>query len=322
MNGDFPSVARNKATQVLEVVPFEEQFKDLKKKLTKNNKDKMVLYNALPKKKYERVFMYKMAKDIWQSLLITHQEETIDSGFARFNTIITSLKALDEGFSSKNYVKKFLRALHPKWRAKVTTIKESKDLSSLALGELIDILKVHKLVMVKDFKIYKGKKERVKSIALKYKKESSDDETSTSRSNDEEYAMASPSCKIGLGSDNSKESIRGTKTTSFVGLTAKLAGEGSTIKVDGSTIPRSVDPLTSQKLAEPVFSPPMSSRSDNVITRKKLIHNMIVESKKSSLKLLGIKYSRLNFVSNTVSSASTHVSTGRRVSIVSTGSVL
>ncbi|GJY32409.1 zf-CCHC domain-containing protein [Tanacetum coccineum] len=46
------------------------------------------------------------------------EEESIDSGFARFNTIITSLKALDEGFSSKNYVRKFLRALHPKWRAK------------------------------------------------------------------------------------------------------------------------------------------------------------------------------------------------------------
>nr|GEX02930.1 UBN2 domain-containing protein [Tanacetum cinerariifolium] len=95
-----------------------------------------------------------MAKDIWQSLLITHQgnsqvkdnkidllvqqyeqftileEESIDSGFARFNTIITSLKALDE-----------------------------------------------------------GKKERINSIALKAKKESSDDETLTFRSDDEEYAM-------------------------------------------------------------------------------------------------------------------------------------
>ncbi|GJZ69732.1 hypothetical protein Tco_0633282 [Tanacetum coccineum] len=56
------------------------------------------------------------------------KEESIDSGFARFNTIITSLKALDEGFSSKNYVRNFLKALHPKWRAKVTAIKESKDL--------------------------------------------------------------------------------------------------------------------------------------------------------------------------------------------------
>ncbi|GJR40196.1 hypothetical protein Tco_1215880, partial [Tanacetum coccineum] len=34
------------------------------------------------------------------------------------------------------------------------------------------------------------KKERVKSIALKAKKESSDDETLTSGSDDEEYAMA------------------------------------------------------------------------------------------------------------------------------------
>ncbi|GJU53084.1 putative ribonuclease H-like domain-containing protein [Tanacetum coccineum] len=113
----------------------------------------------------------------------------IDSGFARFNTIITSLKALDEGFYSKNYVRKFLMALHPKWRAKVMAIEELKDLSSLALDELISNLKVHELVMEKDSKIYKGKKKRVKSIAFKAKKESSDDETLTSGSDDEEYAM-------------------------------------------------------------------------------------------------------------------------------------
>ncbi|GJV47767.1 hypothetical protein Tco_1437979 [Tanacetum coccineum] len=214
LNGDFSPVAKNEVTQVLEVVPFEEQFDDHKRKLAKNNKDKMVIYNALPKKEYERIFMCKTAKDIWQSLLITHQgnsqvkdnkidllvqqyeqftileEESIDSGFARFNTIITSLKALDEGFSSKNYVRKFLRALHPKWREKVTAIEESKDLSSLALDELIGNLKVHEVVMEKDSEIYRGKNERVKSIALKAKKKSSDDETSTSESDDEEYAMA------------------------------------------------------------------------------------------------------------------------------------
>ncbi|GJZ19918.1 retrovirus-related pol polyprotein from transposon TNT 1-94 [Tanacetum coccineum] len=190
LNCDFPSVSKNEVTQVLEFVPFEEQSEDLKNKVAKNNKAKMVLYNALPKKEYEIIFMCKMAKDIWQSLLITHKEESIDSGFARFNTIITSLKALDEGFSSKNYVRKFLRALHPKWRAKVMAIEESKDLSSLALDELIDNLKVHEAVMEKDYEIYRSKKERVKSIALKAKKESSDDETSTSGSDEEEYAMA------------------------------------------------------------------------------------------------------------------------------------
>ncbi|GJR30987.1 retrovirus-related pol polyprotein from transposon TNT 1-94 [Tanacetum coccineum] len=106
----------------------------------------------------------------------------------RFNTIITSLKALDEGYSSKNYVMKFLRALHPKWRAKVTAIEELKDLTSLSLDELIENLKVYKMIIKKDSEIVKAKGER-KSLALKAKKESSDEECSTSGSKDEEYAM-------------------------------------------------------------------------------------------------------------------------------------
>nr|GEW45832.1 chloramphenicol acetyltransferase-like domain-containing protein [Tanacetum cinerariifolium] len=99
------------------------------------------------------------------------------------------LKALDEGYSSKNYVRKFLRALHHKWRANVTAIEESKDLTSLSLDELIENLKVHEMIIKKDSKIVKAKVER-KSISLKANKESSDEEYSTSGSEDEEYAMA------------------------------------------------------------------------------------------------------------------------------------
>ncbi|GJT97493.1 retrovirus-related pol polyprotein from transposon TNT 1-94 [Tanacetum coccineum] len=192
---------------------FEKQTDDLKRRLAKNNEAKMVIYNALPRKEYERIFMCNTAKEIWKTLLITHQgnsqvkdnkidllvqqyeqfviseDESIDSAFARFNTIITSLKALDEGYSSKNYVRKFLRALHPKWRAKVTTIEESKDLTSLSLDELIGNLKVDEMIIKKDSEIVKAKVER-KSLALKAKKESSDEECSTSGSEDEEYAMA------------------------------------------------------------------------------------------------------------------------------------
>ncbi|GKF20248.1 hypothetical protein Tco_0068886 [Tanacetum coccineum] len=80
---------------------------------------------------------------------VISEDKSIDSAFARFNTIITSLKALDEGYFSKNYVKKFLRALHPKWRAKVTAIEESKDLTSLSLYELIGNLKVNEMIMQK-----------------------------------------------------------------------------------------------------------------------------------------------------------------------------
>ncbi|GJR11473.1 hypothetical protein Tco_0794125 [Tanacetum coccineum] len=124
--------------------------------------------------------MCKNAKNVWNSLIITHQgnkqvkdnkidlfvqkyeefvisdDETIDCVFARFNIIITSLKALDEYFSSRNHVRKFLRAFPTKWR-----LKEA----------------------------LKTKKEKCKSLALKAKKVSSDEETSCS-SSDDEYAMA------------------------------------------------------------------------------------------------------------------------------------
>ncbi|GKD74947.1 retrovirus-related pol polyprotein from transposon TNT 1-94 [Tanacetum coccineum] len=83
----------------------------------------------------------------------------------------------------------FLRGLHHKWRAKVTAIEESKDLTSLSLDELIGNQKVHEMIIKKDSKIVKAKGER-KSLALKAKKESSDEECLTSGSEYEEYAMA------------------------------------------------------------------------------------------------------------------------------------
>ncbi|GJW71159.1 zf-CCHC domain-containing protein, partial [Tanacetum coccineum] len=137
------------------VIQYENFDENHKKMISKNDEAKMVLYNALPKKEYERIFMCDTTQNIWDSLITTHQ----DCAFSRFNTIITSLKALDESFSSQNHVRKFLRALPSKWNPKVTTIKESKDLSKLSLDELVGNLKVY-------------------------------EDASSSDSNDEEYAMA------------------------------------------------------------------------------------------------------------------------------------
>ncbi|GJU61986.1 retrovirus-related pol polyprotein from transposon TNT 1-94 [Tanacetum coccineum] len=133
--------------------------------------------------------MCNTAKEISKTLLITHQgnsqvkdnkidllvqqyeqfaiseDESIDSAFARFNTSVTSLKALDERYS---------------------------NLTTLSLDELIENLKVHEMIIKKDSEIVKEKVER-KSIALKAKKESSDEECSTSDSKYEEYAIAN--CK-------------------------------------------------------------------------------------------------------------------------------
>ncbi|GKA27832.1 zf-CCHC domain-containing protein [Tanacetum coccineum] len=95
-----------------------------------------------------------------------------------------------DGRDDNNYVRKFLRALHSKLRAKVTAIEESKDITSLSLDELIGNLKVYKVIIKNDSEMVKGKREQHRSLALKAKKESSDEDRLTSDSEDEEYAMA------------------------------------------------------------------------------------------------------------------------------------
>ncbi|GKB12000.1 zf-CCHC domain-containing protein [Tanacetum coccineum] len=188
-DGDFPPIQNNLETKKDDVVPFHKQNDDLKKKLAKNNEAKMVIYNALPRNNQVKANKIDLLVQQYEQFTIP-EEESIDNAFAKFNTIITSLKSLDESFSSKNCVRKFLRALHPKWRAKVTAIEESKNLTTLSLDELIGNLKVYEEVIKKDSETVKSRREQCRSIALKARKESSDDDSSTSDSEDKEYVMA------------------------------------------------------------------------------------------------------------------------------------
>ncbi|GJV62665.1 retrovirus-related pol polyprotein from transposon TNT 1-94 [Tanacetum coccineum] len=163
---------------------------------------------TLPRKEYEQIFIVQYDKKKFENLLITHQDESIDSAFARFNTIITSLKALDEGYSSKNY--------------------------------LIGNLKVHEMIIKKDSEIVKAKVER-KSLALKAKKESSDEECSTSGSEDEEYAMAVRDFKKffkrrGLGFNSFEASSSETKEIKFVKAQKKASPDGVTFSEHDSEI--------------------------------------------------------------------------------------
>ncbi|GJY79008.1 retrovirus-related pol polyprotein from transposon TNT 1-94 [Tanacetum coccineum] len=230
-NGDFQPIVQNPETKLDEVIPFEKQTDDLKKRLAKNNEAKMVIYNALPRKEYERIFMCNTAKEIWKTLLITHQgnsqvkdnkidllvqqyeqfviseDESIDSPFARFNTIITSIKALDE---------------------------EWKDLMSLSLDELIRNLKVHEMIIKKDFEIVKAKVKR-KSIALKAKKESSDEECSTSGSEDEGYAMAVRDFKKFFKRRECPNPLKDKNQIGFVGGSWSDSGEEDDEKVKDET---------------------------------------------------------------------------------------
>ncbi|GKD65843.1 zf-CCHC domain-containing protein, partial [Tanacetum coccineum] len=160
-NDDFYYEVEESETKLIKETLYELFEDDEKKKLGKNNEAKMTLYNALPHKEYERVFMCKTAKEVWHTLIITHQgnsqvknckidlltqefkkfsifnEETIDSVFTRFNAIVTSLKSLDPDYSSKNH--------------------------------LIVNLKVYEMVLDNDGVGSKTTKEKVKSLALKAK---------------------------------------------------------------------------------------------------------------------------------------------------------
>ncbi|GJW24938.1 hypothetical protein Tco_0038749 [Tanacetum coccineum] len=103
-NGDFQPIQKNPETKLDEVIPFEKQSNNQ----VKDNKIYILV------QQYEQI--------------VLSEDESIDSDFARFNTIITSLKALDEA------------------------IEESKDLTSLSLDELIGNLKVHFFFLIYGYK--------------------------------------------------------------------------------------------------------------------------------------------------------------------------
>nr|GEY07705.1 RNA-directed DNA polymerase, eukaryota, reverse transcriptase zinc-binding domain protein [Tanacetum cinerariifolium] len=110
---------------------------------------------------------------------------------ALWRIVITSFYGEDGGFgsSSSSFGNMGVWCNILKESAKVTAIKESKDLTSLSLDELIGNLKVYEVIIKKDSEMVKGKREQSRSLALKAKKESSDEESSTFDSEDEKYAM-------------------------------------------------------------------------------------------------------------------------------------
>ncbi|GKA94191.1 hypothetical protein Tco_0816177, partial [Tanacetum coccineum] len=201
----------------------------------------MTLYNAILRKEYERVFMCKITKEVWHTLIITHQgnsqvkdykidlltqqykkfsissEETIDSGFTGFNATVTSLKSLDHDYSSKNHVRKFLHALPLKWRAKVTTIEKSIYLATLPLDELIGKLKVYEMILENDGVASITTKEKVKSLALKAKV--TREQTSDDSDNLEEDAEIALGTKEVKAQDKIEVAIiGGKKVTSLVSV--------------------------------------------------------------------------------------------------------
>ena len=72
-------------------------------------------------------------------------DESFDSFYGKLNEIVIAQLNLGEKIEDAKVVRKILRSLSESFRAKVTTIEESKDLDEIKIHELIGSLQTYEL---------------------------------------------------------------------------------------------------------------------------------------------------------------------------------
>jgi len=111
-----------------------------------------------------------------KALMLVHQyelfkmkdDESIEEMYSRFQTLVSGLQILKKSYVASDHVSKILRSLLARWRPKVTSIKEAKDLNTLSVEDLVSSLKVHEISLNEHEPAKKSK-----SIALQSKGKSS-----------------------------------------------------------------------------------------------------------------------------------------------------
>ena len=109
------------------------------------------------------------------------EDESFNEFYTKLKDIINSAFNLGETIPEPKIVRKVLRSLPERFHAKITVIKESKDIDKIPLTKLVGNLQTYELGLTRIGKTGKGK-----SMALKAKSsetdESSDDEDSEMKS--------------------------------------------------------------------------------------------------------------------------------------------
>ena len=108
----------------------------------------------------------KKVKDTKLQMLTTQfeelrmsEDESFDSFYSKLNEVVINKFNLGEKMEDSKVVLKILRSLLESFRAKVTTIEESKDLDEIKVQELIGFLQTYELSLLNQRKI--------KSLTLK-----------------------------------------------------------------------------------------------------------------------------------------------------------
>ena len=109
------------------------------------------------------------------------EDESFDEFYAKLKDIVNSTFNLGETIPKPKIVRKVLRSLPERFHAKISAIKESKDIDKIPLTKLVGNFQTYKLGLTRIGKTGKGK-----SMTLKAKSsetdEFSDDEDSKIKS--------------------------------------------------------------------------------------------------------------------------------------------
>ena len=153
-----------------------------------NSRALNALFSAVTNEEFKKISSTETTKDAWTILQTTYEgtKAVKDSKFQRLTTSFEEIKMEEDESYDEFYVKlkdivnlafnlgetilepkivsKMLRSRPERFHAKITTIKESKDIDKIPLTELVGNLQTYKLGLIRIGKTGKGK-----SIALKTK---------------------------------------------------------------------------------------------------------------------------------------------------------
>ena len=163
------------------------------------------LFGVVANEEFKKISSIETAKEAWTILQTTYkgtkvvknsklqrlttsfeeikmeEDESFDEFYAKLKDIVNSAFNLGETIPKPQIVRKVLRSLPERFHAKITTIKESKDIDKIPLTELVGNLQTYELGLTRI-----GKTGKRKSMKLKVKSsemdESSDDEDSKMKS--------------------------------------------------------------------------------------------------------------------------------------------
>ncbi|VFQ70866.1 unnamed protein product [Cuscuta campestris] len=196
----------------IRVPKLESEYDDQdKKNVMQNAKAINYLYCAVNPDDYRKISRCKSANEMWTKLEVTYEgtsqvkdakvdillhgyelfsmkeNESIDSYFERFSTIINNLDTLGKYYTDHELVRKILRCMNPEWKSEVNAITEGRDYTVLTY----DTLRGKLLTYETTTPHLRGEDKRRKSIALKATKEvvqeneEDDDESLNSEDNPE-----------------------------------------------------------------------------------------------------------------------------------------